>query len=334
MPEPQTRTATEQTDPLFDRYTLPKVALATILAASLVGAWVSTTLSGVPSLAFAVAKWSYFVSLGVLTGGLVWKHGFVRPADLATDSADYCAAMYDRFDRIAAGAVVVLAVGSAAVVWEYARAFDGAAVLGYGTLAALTVALTAATVREGGSVDSRFRSGRGVAALTGTLALVVATAGAEVAVRGFEPVAAGVRVLHLLAFAVWLGGAVWNIFVAVPSGQQRPTVGVVRAAGEQLERFRWAVRLIIPTLFLTGLYQAVDVLGTNVEWYFGTAVGVAVLAKVGFVALLVVIFKLCPMWRACSPIEGVCELDDLGGNGTDNVSGESSSDSATGASDD
>jgi uncharacterized membrane protein len=336
MPESQMRTATGQTDPLFDRYTLPKIALAVILAASLVGAWVSTTLSGVPSVAFAVAKWGYFVAMGVLTGGLVWKHGFVRPADLDTESADYCAAMYDRFDRIATGSVVVLAVGGAAVGWEYAHALDGTgAVVGYGLLVAFTVGSVAASVRQTGSVSARFRSGRGLAALAAALALVVATAMAEVAVRGFEPVAAGVRVLHLLAFAVWLGGAVWNIFVAVPTGQQRPTVGVVRAAGEQLERFRWAVRLIIPTLFLTGLYQAVDVLGTNLEWYLGTPLGLAVLAKVGFVGVLVGIFKLCPMWRACSPIEGVCELDDLGGSADDtSASRESPTGSTTGSSDD
>lgn len=69
MTEPQTRTAPEQTDALFDRYTLPKVALAVILAASLVGTWVTTTLSGTPSAALAVARWAYFVALGVLTGG-------------------------------------------------------------------------------------------------------------------------------------------------------------------------------------------------------------------------------------------------------------------------
>ena len=80
--------------------------------------------------------------------------------------------------------------------------------------------------------------------------------------------------------------------------------------------FRWAVRFIIPTLFLTGLYQAVDSLGTDLAWYLGNTVGLAVLAKVGFIGLLVVIFKLCPMWRACSPIEGVCELDELGGDGS------------------
>ncbi|ACV49376.1 hypothetical protein [Halomicrobium mukohataei] len=130
--------------------------------------------------------------------------------------------------------------------------------------------------------------------------------------RGLDPVAAGVRILHLTAFAVWVGGAVWNIFVAVPTGQKRPTIGVVRAAGQQLERFRWAVRFIVPTLLVTGLFQAVDSLGTAVTSYLGSGVGVAVLAKVGCIGLLVVMFKLCPMWRACSPIEGVCELDGLG----------------------
>jgi hypothetical protein len=39
---------------------------------------------------------------------LLWKHGFVRPRDLGTDAAEYRAEMYDRFDRFALAAVVVL----------------------------------------------------------------------------------------------------------------------------------------------------------------------------------------------------------------------------------
>jgi len=85
--------------------------------------------------------------------------------------------------------------------------------------------------------------------------LVVITALAKVASRGFDPVAGLIRVLHLLTFAVWVGGAVWNIFVAVPTGQVRPTIAVVRAASQQLERFCWAVRFIIPTILLTGVYR-------------------------------------------------------------------------------
>jgi uncharacterized membrane protein len=314
MPESQTQTTAEQTDALFDRYTLPKIALAVILVASLVGTWVTTTLSGTSNLTLAVATWTYLVALGVLTGGLVWKHLFVRPVNLGAESADYCAEMYNRFDRIAAVAIAVFVTSGTAVFWEYLEAFgQTTGVLGYAALVTVWTGFAVITTRRNTTVERQFRSGVGLAALALALAVVIATAIAEVAMRGLDPVAVGVRLLHLLAFAVWIGGAVWNIFVAVPTGQKRPTVRVVQAAGEQLERFRWAVRFIIPTLFLTGLYQAVDGLGTNVSVYLGSSVGLAVLAKVGFIGLLVVIFKLCPMWRACSPIEGVCELEDLGG---------------------
>jgi putative copper resistance protein D len=283
----------------------------------MVGTWVSTTLSGTTNLTLAVAKWAYFVGLGVLTGGFVWKHLFVRPVDLGDEAANYCAEMYDRFDRIAAGTIAVLVVGGTAVFWEYLEAFGlTTGVLVYAALVTAWLAFAVVTTRRSDAVERQFRSVVGLVALALALAVVIATAIADVAMRGLDPVAAGVRILHLLAFAVWIGGAVWNIFVAVPTGQKRPTVRVVQAAGEQLERFRWAVRFIIPTLFLTGLYQAADGLGTNVSLYLGSTVGLAVLAKVGFIGLLVVIFKLCPMWRACSPIEGVCELDDLGGGST------------------
>ncbi|WP_135365678.1 hypothetical protein [Halosimplex halophilum] len=319
-----TRTAAEESDPLFDRYTLPKVALTVILAASLVGTWVTARLGGA-GVGVAAVKWAYFVAVGVLTGGFVWKHLFVRPADLGEGAAEYCAAMYDRFDRIAAGAVAVLAVAGAVVVRSYLTAFGAtSAVAGFAALLAAWVALAAVMTVRSDAVEQQFRSPLGLAALGLALAVVAATAVAEVALRGFEPVAAGVRVLHLLAFSVWLGGAVWNIFVAVPTGKSRSTVPVVRAAGEQLERFRWAVRFVIPALLLTGLYQAVDGLGTALGTYLGSTVGLAVLAKVGTIGLLVVIFKLCPMWRACSPVEGVCELDDLGG--TDGGGGESAAD--------
>jgi uncharacterized membrane protein len=314
MPDSQTRTAAEQPDALFDRYTLPKVALAVILAASLVGTWVSTTRNGLTGPALAVAKWGYLVAMGVLTGGLVWKHAFVRPADLGDGAADYCAEMYDRFDGIAVGAIAVLGIGGAVVFREYLGVFGPTVpVVGYGTLVVAWLALAVVSTSRSDTVERQFRSPTGLAALALALAVVVATAIVEVAMHGLAPVAAGVRVLHLLAFALWIGGAVWNIFVAVPPGQKRPTVEVVQAAGQQLERFRWAVRFIIPTLFVTGLYQAVEGFGTNVGWYLGSVVGAAILAKVGFIGLLVVIFKLCPMWRACSPIEGVCDIEDLGG---------------------
>jgi putative copper resistance protein D len=313
MSETQRPQTAEASDDLFDRYTLPKIALSIILVASLLGVWLTTTLSG-DSLVTALAKWAYFVALGILTGGFVWKHWFVRPDDLGTDAAEYCAAMYDRFDRIAAGAVTVLALAGIVVVGEYVATFGPTpAVYGFGAIFATCITLVAVTATRTADVTAQFRSRLGLATLALVLVLVGATAVAEVALRGLVASAVAVRTLHVLAFAMWLGGAVWNIFVAVPTGQRRPTVPVVRAAGEQLERFRWAVRFIIPTLFITGFYQAIDALGTSAGIYLGTTVGLVTIAKAGTIGVLVVIFKLCPMWRACSPIEGVCELDELQG---------------------
>jgi len=322
MSRSRTRPAPGAADALFDRYTLPKVALTVILAASLLGTWVTASINGDGTLFPVLARWGYFVALGVLTGGLVWKHAFVRPADLGTDAAEYCDEMYARFDRIAAVAVAVVLLGGAVVLRDYLATLGRTpAVFGFGVLLIAWITVVAWTTRSDRPVGGQFRSLPGLAALGLALAVVGATAVAEVALRGFDPVAAGVRVLHLLAFALWIGGAVWNIFVAVPTGQRRPTVAVVRAAGEQLERFRRVVRFVIPTLFATGIYQAVDGFGSALGGYVGSVLGLAVLSKVGCIGLLVVIFKLCPMWRACSPVEGVCDLEGLGGERGDEDDG-------------
>ncbi|ELY86352.1 hypothetical protein [Natrinema altunense] len=308
---PATMRTTAATD-LFDKYVLPKVALVVILAGSLAGTWVSGRLGG-QSAAVTLAKWLYFVALGVLTGGLVWKHCFVRPRDLGMGAGDYCAEMYARFDQIATGSVTVLAVTGPVVLAAYAsRLESGPLVVGLGVLLAAWLGTLVVTTRGSGPVDEQFRRPAGLFALALALAVVAGTGLAEVSLREFGPIAAAVRTIHLLAFGAWIGGAVWNIFVAVPTGQQRPTAAVARAAGEQLERFRWAVRFIIPLLFLTGLVQAVTVFGVRLETYVAAPIGIAVLAKVGIIGLLAVIFKLCPMWRACSPIDGVCDLEGVG----------------------
>lgn len=307
-----TQTVGTAADDLFDKYLLPKAALAVILAASLVGTALSLELTGRYALAVAAAKWGYFVALGVLLGGLLWKHGFVRPDDV--DDADgYCAELYRRFDRIAVGALAVLAVTGVALLATVYTAVPLDLRAALAASLAVAVVTGAADTARNGDVADRFRSTAGALALTAVVVATALTAAADVALAGRGMTAAGVRALHLLAFAAWVGGAVWNIFVAVPTGQLRPTPPVVQAAGEQLERFRWTVRVIIPTLLLTGAYQSVDALGTSVDTYLGTAVGLAVVVKLAFVVVLFGIFLTCPMWRACSPIDGVCDLADAEG---------------------
>ncbi|WP_205427881.1 hypothetical protein [Halorussus sp. MSC15.2] len=239
MTDPPTEVGATVANDLFNKYVLPKVALAVILTASLVGTWVTGRLANQTGVVVTLAKWSSFASLGVLTGGLVWKHLFVRPQDLGTDASEYCAEMYSRFDSVATVAVVVLVSSGPFVLAEYVSSLGtNRLVVSLGVLSSLLLGTTVVTVRRSASVDEQFRSPAGLFTMTLALVVVVATALAEVSLRGFDPLAAAVRVLHLLAFAAWVGGAVWNIFVAVPTGQHHPTADVVRAAGEQLERFR------------------------------------------------------------------------------------------------
>jgi len=332
------RTSTALADDLFDKYVLPKAALAIILAASLAGTAVSLRLAGDWSLAAAGATWAYLVALGVLTGGLLWKHGFVRPADLETGADEYCARMYGRFDRFAAASLAVVLAAGAVVLQRYLAAGHGRLLVG--SLGASLLALAAAgsaQVARSQPVDRQFRHPLGVLALAAAAAAVVLTAAAEVALRSGDSAALVVRALHLLAFSVWVGGAVWNIFAAVPTGQEYPTPAVVRAAGEQLERFRWAVRFVIPTILLTGLYQAVDGLGVGAAAYVESLLGLTVLGKLAVIGVLFAIFKLCPMWRACSPIDGVCDLaHGSGGDGGEDAgdTGATTTTTTTGEADD
>ena len=313
MAQSEQRTSTALADDLFDKYALPKAALIIILVASLAGTAVSVRLAGVWSLVDVAATWLYLVALGVLTGGLLWKHGFVRPRDLEAGADEYCARMYDRFDRIALPALAVTALAGGVVLGRYLGAgVDPLLVSGLGASVLLLGAFGGAQVVRSPPVDDQFRHPFGVLALAAAISAVVLTATAEVALRSGGVPAVGVRSLHLLAFAVWVGGAVWNIFVAVPTGQEHPTPPVVRAAGQQLERFRWAVRFVIPTIALTGLYQAVDGLGTTAATYVDSLLGLAVLSKLALIGVLFAIFKLCPMWRACSPIDGVCDIAEAG----------------------
>lgn len=72
----------------------------------------------------------------------------------------------------------------------------------------------------------------------------------------YHPSAWMLRPLHLLAFALRFGGALWNIFIAVPAAQEILSLPVVVSSARHLERFRRTVRVILPTLLITGLLQA------------------------------------------------------------------------------
>lgn len=120
-----------------------------------------------------------------------------------------------------------------------------------------------------------------------------------------------VRWLHLAAFGLWFGGAVWNIFITVPAARGIVSLPVVVAASQQLERFRLAVRLILPTIIVTGFIQAYRYVGSNLNVLTASTFGWLILVKILLIGVLIIVFLTCLMWRACSPISGMCKLDDL-----------------------
>jgi putative copper resistance protein D len=125
----------------------------------------------------------------------------------------------------------------------------------------------------------------------------------------FGLLAFALRFLHFLAFGLWLGGALFNLTVNVPVGMRYPQVPAVVAGARQLERFRFVVRLALPTVLLTGLLMASAYrLPLEAFRLFPfSLIGLKLLLLVA----LVVIFLTCPLYRQCSPVKGVCRLEDL-----------------------
>jgi putative copper resistance protein D len=64
-------------------------------------------------------------------------------------------------------------------------------------------------------------------------------------------------------------------------------------------------------VLLTGLYQSLRWTGLDIAALVSVPVGVLILLKLGLIVALVGIFLACPMWRACSPIAGVCDITDM-----------------------
>lgn len=305
---------------LLSRFVLPKVGLAFVSLASLVGMTLTTLRQGAWAVDVIAMRWLGLVLPAMLVGAWVWQRFLLQPAVRLrpVDAAvAYAEAMNRRFYRLQAWAVPLLAVTLIFNLFYY----RGIAVQ-QGWADVLTPWLWAAggILAVLGLVYGAYYAGRRAEAgwagrflLSGVALVVVLSALSVLAQVGgyFHWLQFSARVLHLLAFSVWFGGAVWNIFIAVPEGQKRVSLDTVILANVMLERFRVLVRCVFPVIIVTGLIQATFVIGFDLSLLFTTLAGNLVLTKLLMIAALVVIFILCPMWRACSPVSGVCNLDDL-----------------------
>jgi putative copper resistance protein D len=278
---------------------LPKVAFGLITVASLGGATFTGLGLGITGMG-VLMRWLTLWSMALAGGFLVWRLVYLRDHERDVDPASVealNATALSRADLVArwVAGIVVLGAPGALVVPHLASI--PALRIGLVTGSFALAALLAFGVRNKGTATA--------AALT-TAGLLTGWAWADTGGDWH----AWVRVTHLTAFTLWLGGALWNITVAMPAGREHPVVEAVLAGARQLDRFRWVVRFALPTIIATGLAMSGAYRSLPLDWWT-TFPGVLIPLKVMAIVALVVVFIACPLFRQCSPVQGICNIDDL-----------------------
>jgi len=302
---------------LLDKYMLPKVALTVISIASFVGVWLTMTTHGAGTWLQIIPRWLHLISFAFLAGGTMWKALFTEPADRSEQRSyfvHFTAAEFARFRKLMQFVLPVFILSAGYDLFRFARWGIAGGLVWFEVFSLTAIVLTAGfDIFRHVKSDDPF-SERLTARLL--LSLLVINAFVQAAFDVFltqngQPWALLVRGVHLAAFGLWFGGAVWNIFITVPAARSMVSLPVVLAASQQLERFRIAVRIILPTLIVTGLIQAYRYVGLSLSALTTSTFGLLILTKILLVGVLIVVFITCPMWRACSPISGMCKIDDL-----------------------
>jgi len=93
-----------------------------------------------------------------------------------------------------------------------------------------------------------------------------------------------VRLVHLGAVALWLGGATWHNSVVAPTIRSNPDLGSALRA--QARRFRRHLPVVIVAIFLTGTHQTVRLFGPALEPLLTTPLGQVVVGKLLLLAVL------------------------------------------------
>lgn len=302
---------------LLDKYVLPKVALTVISIASFVGVWLTMTTHGAGTWTQVATRWLHLISFAFLTGGAMWKGLFARPADRSEQRpyfARFTAASYARFRKLMQFVLPVFLVTAVYDLFRFAGWKVDNWLIWFEVIILAAITLTAGfDIFRAVNKDDPFRERTTARVLFGLLlinAFSLAAFDVDLAQNG-QAWPLLIRAIHLAAFGAWFGGAVWNIFITVPSARDIVSLPVVVAASQQLERFRIAVRVILPTLIITGLIQTYPYVGLNPRALIASTIGLLILTKLLLIVVLIGVFITCPMWRACSPISGMCKIDDL-----------------------
>lgn len=278
---------------------LPKVAFTLITLASFAGAMFTSTMAQL-DFGSLLLRWVSLWSLGLAGGFAAWRVFYLRIREQDVSPQAIGALNQTALARallIGRGVAPITAVGAVGVLTTSYLNFEPVLKWSlFGTLIALTATLS-------WGINKR---GPGIAAVILSAGALLMWAYAD---SGWGWPGA-VRAAHLIAFSLWLGGALWNIGVAMPAGRAHPNVDAVVAGANQLDRFRWVVRFALPTVIGTGVIMALGYRMLPLSWW-AEFPGVLIPAKVLAIVALVVVFITCPLFRHCSPVQGVCDLDDL-----------------------
>jgi len=254
----------------------PRIVYALLLGGSLAGIWVSHWGDGLP---VRFVRWGVVVIGGVLAGGLYWRLALFD-AD-AFDDADSLRAVRGRWRRVETVAVwLLVACGLVGLgLGQLVSSGPGGPVVLVGSL---LVPLLWFGIGDGRRRESEDQN-RTLRALLLAVSLAV-LAGFAWLETGSGPVPWLVRLGHVGAFSLWLGGATWHNFVVLPTLGTRPSAA--GALKGQARRFRRHLPVVVAVLLLTGLHQVTGLFGTAVGALFGTTIGLVVVGKVLVLATL------------------------------------------------
>ncbi len=276
---------------------LPKVAFVTITLASIAGAVFTGRNFGL-DFGLQMVRWLILWTMALSLGFSAWRTVYLRPSEKGLDAARIASLEQSSIShaRLITRFLAVLAtVGTFAITTvSYLDSGERVALMS-------VMGLTAVLLWMG--VARRWTAGL---ILVGSITQAVLWG----AFDAVGTAAVTVRALHFVAFGLWLGGALWNLTVAIPSGREHPVIDAVIGLARQLQRFRWVVRFALPTVIITGLIQT-DVYRNMPSSWWTSLPGVLIPVKVLLIIALIVIFITCPLYRQCSPVKGVCKVDDL-----------------------
>ncbi|WP_435065745.1 hypothetical protein [Halobaculum sp. EA56] len=260
----------------FTKGLQPRVVLGLLFGGSLAGIWVTHIAD---TLENRIVTWLLVVSVGVLVGGLYWR---VALFDRSTfNNLEYCRYVQNRWERIEAVAVWgAILSGTAYVTFSMSNDPFGIVDL------ALAIALICALAIWGGIRWYTDGSTRRRTVLRASLLLVAFGSLGSFAwlETGTSPFNWIVRLGHVGAFSLWIGGAVWHNFVVLPTIRTRP--GTASPVKSQAQKFRRHLPIIIVLLAVSGAYQTDRLIGLSAPALLQSLLGHLIILKLLILVVL------------------------------------------------